>query len=227
MYVVIAGAGIVGGELTRHLLENKHDVVVVDHDKESCDKLYAETGAVVVNGSAARFETLREAGAEKADVMVAATATDADNLVCAILAKSLGVPRIIARMRDPAYESAFKLAGVDTLVRVTDLMVNQMVTEIEQPDVRSITAIGGGKANIFSVVVGAESRAAGKSVKDVAAGAEFPQECVLIAVFNPEKEEFAIPRGNRIINAGDEIFLIASAEDVKKAADLLSGRGRR
>jgi trk system potassium uptake protein TrkA len=226
MYIIIAGAGIVGGELTRRLLENKHDVVVVDRDRELCDKLYAETGAVVVYGSAARIETLREAGVEKADVLIAATAGDGDNLVCALLGKSLGVPRIIARVRDPAYENAFKLAGVNSLVRVTDLMVNQMVIEVEQPELRSVAAIGGGRANIFSVVVPPGAPVAGKSVKDVTAGPEFPDECVFVAAYNAEKEEFAIPRGNRVISAGDEVFLIANAEDVKTASDLLTGRGR-
>ncbi len=222
MYVVIAGAGIVGGELTRRLLESRHDVVVIDHNKASCDQLYAETGAVVVNGSASRIEILREAGIEKADVLVAATATDADNLVCAILGKSLGVTQVIARMRDPAYESAFKLAGVKSLVRVTDLMVNQMVTEIEQPDVRSITAIGGGRANIFSVTVAEGAPGAGRSVADVAASSDFPSECVFVAVYGGDGKEFAIPRGNRIVNAGDQIYLIAEAEDIKKAAEFLS-----
>jgi len=226
MYVVIAGAGIVGGELARRLLESRHDVVVVEHDKASCDQLYAETGAVVVNGSASRIETLREAGIDKADVLVAATATDANNLVCAILGRSLGVPQIIARMRDPAYESAFRLAGVSSLVRVTDLMVNQMVTEIEQPDVRSITAIGGGRANIFSVTVAEGAPGAGKSVAAVAASPDFPDECVFVAVYGSGGEEFAIPRGNRIINVGDEIYLIAEAEDIKKAAEFLSKKLR-
>jgi trk system potassium uptake protein TrkA len=225
MYVVIAGAGIVGSELVRRLLENKHDVVVVDPDRAICDKLYAQTGAVVVNGSVARIENLREAGIDKADVLVAATAVDADNLICAIVSKSLGVPRIIVRVRDPAYESAFKLAGADALVRVTDLMVNQMVMEVEQPELRSVSAIGGGRANIFAVKVPRGAVVAGKSVADVAADQRFPDQCVLVAVYNPAKGEFAIPRGNRVIGEEDEIFLIAGAGDVKQAADFLTDRG--
>jgi trk system potassium uptake protein TrkA len=224
MYVVIAGAGIVGGELTRRLLENRHDVVVIDQDKESCDKLYAGTGAVVINGSAARIEILREAGIDKADVLVAATATDADNLVCALLGRSLGVPRIIARMRDTAYEKAFQLAGVESLVRVTDLMVNHMVMDVEQPELRSVTAIGGGRADIFSVKIPPGAGVAGKSVRDLTASPDFPAECVFVAVYNAAKGEFSIPRGNQVISEGDEIFVIASAEDVKRAADFLSRR---
>ena len=106
MYIVITGGGMVGGGLVRMLLDNKHDVVLIEKNKETCDKLYAETGVVAINGSATSIEALNEAGINKADVLVAATGQDADNLACAILAKSFEVPQIIVRMRDPAYKNA-------------------------------------------------------------------------------------------------------------------------
>jgi len=224
MYVVIGGAGMVGGELARKLLGKKHDVVVIDQDKEVCDKLYSETGAIAINGSSARIETLNDAGVKKADVVVAATGNDADNLACAVLAKSLGVPRIIVRMRNPAYENAYKLAGVDSVLHVTDLMVNQMMMEVEQPKVRRITTIGSGKADIFKVVVPQGAATAGKSVKAIVESPKFPSQCVFIAAYNPETEEFSIPRGRRVINEGDELFLISTAGDIKQAVDLLTAK---
>jgi trk system potassium uptake protein TrkA len=144
---------MVGGELVRSLLDNKHDVVLVEQHKETCDRLYAETGVVAIHGCATSIEALKEAGISKADVVVAATGGDADNLACALLAKSFEVPRVIARMRDPAYKNAYVVAGVNSIVRVTDLMVNQMMVDIENPTLRRITTIGGGKADIFMVNV--------------------------------------------------------------------------
>ena len=224
MYIVIAGAGMVGGELARSLVENRHDVVVIDQDKEVCDKLYAETGVVAVQGSAARIEVLNEAGAQKADVMVAAMPNDAENLTCAILAKSLGVPRIIVRMRSPAYEDAYRLAGVTSIVRVLDLMINQMMIEVEQPEIRTIMTIGGGKADVFATVVPQGAKVAGSRVEDIAKDPKFPDQCVFIAVYNSETDEFALPRGDRVICEGDEVFLISSAEDIKWAADFMTAR---
>ena len=90
MYVVIAGIGLVGGELARRLVENKHDVVVIDKDKEICDRIYAETGVVAIHGNVSQVETLSEANVHKADFLAATTGSDADNLACAILAKSFG-----------------------------------------------------------------------------------------------------------------------------------------
>jgi trk system potassium uptake protein TrkA len=224
MYIIVGGGGMVGGGLARRLLENKHDVVLIDDRKEICDKLYSETGVVAIHGSVTRIEMLLEAGAAKADIVVAATAHDAENLAFAILAKSLDVPRTIVRMRDPAYENAYKVAGVDSIVRVTDLMVNQMMIDIENPQVRRITTIGGGRANIFLVVVPDGAKVSGMSVKDIAASSDFPSQCDFIAAYNPEKEAFAIPRGDQIINEGDELFMITTAGHIDKAVDFLTAK---
>jgi len=226
MYVVVAGGGMVGGGLVRSLLDNKHDVVLIEQHKELCDKLYAETGVVAITGSATSIQALNEAGIRKADVVVAATGSDADNLACAILAKSFDVPRIIVRMRDPAYKNAYIVAGVSSIIRVTDLMVSQMMMDIENPEVRRITTIGGGKADIFIVDVPDEAKVAGKSVKDIVDSRHFPNECTFIAVYDQKTEEFSIPRGKQIINEGNELFLISAAEDIKKAVDFLTAKKR-
>jgi trk system potassium uptake protein TrkA len=222
MYIIVAGGGMVGGELVRRLVENKHDVVVIEQDKEVCNKLYSETGAIAINGNAARAEILKEAGVDKADVVVAATGNDADNLACAILAKSFGVPQIIIRMRNPDYENAYKLVGVTSIVHVTDLMVNQMIVEIEKPKVRRVMTIGGGKAHIYSVIIPQGAKIAGEKVEDIARNPKFPPQCVFIAMYNHETNELSIPRGQQVIDEGDELFLISTAEDIKKVADFLT-----
>ena len=226
MYIIIAGAGIVGGELTRILAEKKHDLVIIDTDKEVCDHLYSEAGVIAINGNGASIEALHEAGARKADAVIATMRADVDNLTCAILAKSLGVPQIIVRMRDPAYKNAYRVAGVNSIVRVTDLMVSQIIMDIENPTVRRITTIGGGKANIFMIIVPEHAKVAGRSVEDIVGSRHFPSQCVFIAVYNQQTEEFSIPRGKQVINEGDELFLISTAEDIKKAVDLLTAKSK-
>jgi trk system potassium uptake protein TrkA len=224
MYIIVAGGGMVGGGLVRSLLEHKHDVVLIEREKEICDRLYAETGVIAINGGATRIEILREAKIEKADVFVGATGDDADNLAAAILAKSFDVSQIVVRMRNPAYENAYRVAGVNTVVRVTDLMVNQMMMEIEKPQVQRITSIGSGRADIFRVVVPENATVAGRSVQEIAQSQNFPAQCTFIAVYNKDTDEFLIPRGKQIINAADELFLISTAENIKAAADFLTAR---
>jgi trk system potassium uptake protein TrkA len=223
MYIVIAGIGLVGGELARRLMENKHDVVVVDANKEACEKLYAEAGVIAITGDVARIEALKDAGIEKADVFVAATGSDTANLAGAILAKSLGVPEIIVRMRNPAYESAYKLVGATSITRVTDMMVNQMIIEVEKPEVRRVMSIGGGKADIYSVIIPKGARVAGRTVESIAKNPKFPSTCVFIAVYNRETKELSIPRGPQIIHEKDEILLISPADDISEVTDFLFG----
>lgn len=223
MYIVIAGIGMVGGELTRKLVENKHDVVAIDRDKEICDQIYAEAGVVAIGGDIARIEVLKQAGIEKADVFVAATGSDTANLAGSILAKSFGVPEIIVRMRDPAYENAYKLAGVTSITRVTDLMVNQMIVGIEKPRVRKVLTVGGGKADIYSVIIPKGAKVAGQTVESIARSPHFPPQCVFIAVYDRDTKELSIPRGKQVINETDELLLISPAEDIKQVTDFLFG----
>jgi trk system potassium uptake protein TrkA len=213
---------MVGGRLVRRLLEKKHDVVMIDTDRDVCNKLYADTGVIAITGKATKIDVLKEANTERADVVVVATPIDADNLACAILAKSLGVPRVIVRMRDPDYENAYRVAGVNKIVRVTDLMVNQMLMEIENPKVRRISTIGGGRANIFMVMVPKGGVVAGLTIRQIAENKAFPEQCVFIAVYAEEKGEFTIPRGEQVINEGDELFLISTAENIRKVGDFLT-----
>jgi trk system potassium uptake protein TrkA len=223
MYIIIGGVGQVGMELARRLAENKHDIVIIDADERVCDKVYAELGVVAINGNIARIETLVEANIEKADCVVTSTGSDTDNLACVILAKSFGVPQVIARMRNPSYENAYKLAGVTSVVRVTDLLVNLMIVEIEKPKVRRVLTIGGGKADIYSLVVPEGARVAGQTVQEIARSPAFPPDSIFVAVFNREKDEVSIPRGQQVIHEGDELLMISPADQIKNVTDFLFG----
>jgi len=224
MYIIIGGGGMVGGQLAQWLMQNKHDVVVVDDHASVCDKVYAQTGVVAVNGSISRADILVEAGIKKADIIVAATASDADNLACAILAKSFDVPKIIVRMRDPDYENAYRLAGASKIVHATDMMVNHLIMDIENPEVRREASIGNGRADVFMVEIPEGSRVVGKTVKEIAQSKNFPSQCVFMAVHNQNKNLFSIPHGDYVIDAGDEIFLVSTAESIRKAVNFLTGR---
>jgi trk system potassium uptake protein TrkA len=101
-------------------------------------------------------------------------------------------------------------------------MVNQMMAEIENPEVRRITTIGGGRADIFVVIIPKGAKVAGKSVEDITSSGQFPSQCVFVASYNQEREEFSIPRGKQVVNEGDELFLISTAENIKKITAFLT-----
>jgi|AntAceMinimDraft_14_1070370.scaffolds.fasta_scaffold31941_2 trk system potassium uptake protein TrkA len=222
MYIIIAGAGLIGRETTIMLTGNKHDVVVIDFDREVCDKIHADTGAMAVNGSATDIRVLIEAGAGKADVVIAVMNNDADNISCALLSKSLGVPRVIARLMDPRYEQAYKLAGVTSVVRMADLLLNQIIMEVEQPRVRKIMVLGGGKAQIYAVKIPDKARSIGMAIREITREKRFPQECVFTGVYREEEGEFIFPRGDYIIRGGDTVSLVSTTRYIKPATDFLT-----
>ena len=122
MRVVVAGAGVLGYQVLTMLVANKHDVVVIDKDRETCELVYAETGAVIIHGSATDIKILEKAGVNKSDAIACLLRNDADNISTAILAKSLGVPSIIVVLRKPDYEEAYRTVGVSKIISLTDLL---------------------------------------------------------------------------------------------------------
>ncbi|MFP4588914.1 MAG: potassium channel family protein [Candidatus Bipolaricaulota bacterium] len=225
MYVLIAGAGLVGRGLAKRLVNNKHDVVVVDIDEEVCNKVYQEYGAVSVNGDATDVEVLEEAGLHRADVAVGTMRRDGDNLSFSLLANNLEVERIFARMRNVKYEEAYRAAGVTDVINIVDLYLEQFTMEIEQPKLQRVATLGGGEASIVIVSISEESKGAGKTIASITQDQEFPKQCVIAGIYR--EDEFIIPRGDRTIEIGDRVFLAAATPDIKEAARYLGVREQK
>jgi trk system potassium uptake protein TrkA len=226
MYIVIAGAGLVGMALAEKLMQSKHDVVIIDIKREVCEEAYRKLGAMTIEGSASSIDTLEEAGIRKADVAVGLMRLDADNLAFAVLAKSANVPRIITRMRDPRFEPSFQTIGVTKLVNIVDLYVGQLALEIEEPTIQRVATIGGGRAAIAIFQLPEGSEVAGKTIAEVAGLKGFPEDLVFAGIYREEEQEFIIPRGNRKLLAGDRLFLAADTEDLRRAAKFMGVKGK-
>ncbi len=224
MYIVIGGGGMVGSGLAKRLVANRHDVVVVERDKALCEATSAATGALLINGNATSIDILEEARMTKAEVAVAAMPRDADNLAFTLLAKKFEVPRVIARMRDPRYEDAYKMAGVTKTINICDLFVSDLVLEIERPAVRQVATFGRGRASIVVVRVPEGAFVDGKSVQEIVQYRDFPKECVVAGIFREATEEFVFPRGGIELRAGDQVFLTATTETIRQAADFLQNK---
>ncbi len=221
MYVVIAGGGVLGQSLASKLIEHRHDVVVVEREQSACEALAARLGALVIHGDATDIDALEEAGLRRAEAAVAATPDDGANLAFCTLAKNFSVPRLFARMRNPRYEEAYRIVGVERCVNMSQLWVNQLVLEIEQPTLRQVATFGRGKASIVVAVVPERALVDGMTVKDIAQDKRFPRECVIAGIFRPETEDFVFPRGDIAVSAGDRVFLAADTDTVGRAVGFL------
>ncbi|HHH75498.1 MAG TPA: TrkA family potassium uptake protein [Phycisphaerae bacterium] len=226
MYMIIAGAGLVGSALARRLIDMGHDVVVIEMDKVVCEQLAAQTGAMVFQGSATDISVLEQAGAMKADVAVGTMQRDADNLAFSLLAKSYKIPRVIARLRDQRYEAAYKQAGVNTTIHIADVFVNQLILEIEDPHLQRVATFGGGRASIVVDTIPEGSAAHSLTVSQVATAESFPDKCIITGIYRPDTEEFLIPRGSAELLVGDRVFLVAEQPDLRKASKYLHKKSK-
>mgnify|MGYP006298030171 FL=1 len=220
MYIIIAGGGIAGRNLTKSLVQ-KHDVIVIEKDQAVAEKIYSRYGAVTVLGSATRIDILKEAGIEKCDVAIAVMRDDADNLSFSLLAKNFGVEKILVRMREPEYENAYEMAGATNIAATMELIVDRFITDIEEPDVRKVASLGDGKAEVSILTIPAESRISGMKISEIVSQDKFPENCVIAGIFDKAQDRYIVPRGNREIFAGNQVFLVASKDDMKRAADFL------
>jgi len=222
VYIIIAGGGVSGRMLAENLQERKHDVIVIEKDKELCEKIYAELGVVSVHGSSLDINVLKEAGIEKADIAIGTMYEDESNLTFAILAKSFNVPKIMVRMRRPEYEMVFEKAGATSISNVTDLFIRHIMMEIENPNVRIITPLERGKAELIMVRVPQNSALAGQMINDIVKNYNFPNDSVFAGILNEKSETITIPRGNHVINEGDKVFIVCQRDSFADISDILT-----
>jgi trk system potassium uptake protein TrkA len=220
MYIIIAGGGIAGRNLTKNLVQ-KHDVIVIEKEQSVAEKIYSRYGAVTVLGSATRIDILKEAGIEKCDIAIAVMRDDADNLSFSLLAKNFGVKKILVRMREPEYENAYQMAGATNIAATMELIVDRFITDIEEPDVRKVASLGDGKAEVSILTIPPESPISGMKISEIVSQKNFPENCVIAGIFDKAQDRYIVPRGNREIFAGNQVFLVASKDDMERAADFL------
>jgi len=224
MRILIAGAGVTGRRLAGQLAQGRHDVTVVDLNRDLCEVASAQLGVAAICGNATDVAVLEEADIGHADVAVALMRESADNLAFALLARSAGTARIIARMTNPKYRAAFELAGVTTIVDVAGLYLDQMALEIEHPQVQQVASIAAGQGLIVFITVEEGSFAAGRTLDEIRSDRRFPVGCVVSGLHRGESEKLLFPTGRDRILGGDRLLLVGSIEGLTRAADLMGSR---
>lgn len=146
MYIVVVGAGKVGYHLTKSLLAEGQEVLVIEKERLKVDRITRELGATAIQGDGAEVATLELAGLERADVVAAVTGHDEDNLIVAQVAKGkFDVPRTVARVNNPRNEFIFAELGIDATVSATQVILSVIQQVIpHHPFVHLLTLREGG-----------------------------------------------------------------------------------
>jgi len=217
MYVVIVGGGQTGSRLAKRLADRGNNVVVVEKDEKRAHELAAELDVLVIADNGADIDVLKDAGVDKADVLVALTQADEVNLMACELAKKMGVSRVISRVNDEKHVKMFEELGVDVAIGIISAAVMLFEKAVSGPGVSGLLGIGGGKGEVVEVTVKANSKAVGKKIKDI----RIPKGVTLAMI--TRGDELIPPRGETEIWAGDLVTVVGKSGDVLKVTRFMRG----
>jgi trk system potassium uptake protein TrkA len=205
MYIIIVGGGKVGYYLAKILLNEQHEILVIEKDKRKGEAISVELGGAVQRGDGTDSLSMEEAGMSRADLVVAVTGDDEDNLmICQMAKKKFGVKRTIARINNPKNEHIFKLLGIDNTVSVTDLILAQIEREIPAQSLVHLLTLREAGVSFVEAKVPDDSPAIGKPLRDL----RIPDDCVIPLVIRNGKG--IVPHGETVLAPGDEVVAVTT-----------------
>ncbi len=221
MKVLIAGGDPTGAQLASRLLEQKHEVCLVEHRREVLAQLHLELPTEVIHAdSATDLQVLESAGVRDTDVLVACTSNDTDNLVLCYLAHTLyHVPYTVGRINNPRHAWLFdQRMHVNVALNQSTILAHLIGEEMSSGDMMTLLKLRKGLYSLVEEKVHPESVAAGKAVRDLG----LPAECVLCAVLR--KDQLIVPRGDLVLQPFDEVLAVVHASQVATLAEILGKR---
>ncbi|OGC94991.1 MAG: hypothetical protein A2142_00650, partial [candidate division Zixibacteria bacterium RBG_16_48_11] len=206
MYVVVVGGGQVGVNLTKLLLAEGKEVLLVEKDPKRYAQLADEFGENVILGDGTELGTLMDTGANRADVLIAATGADQDNLIICQTAKILYlIPKTIARVNDPRNEELFQTLGVDATVSSTRIIGSLIEEKIDPGMAIPLMALKG-EVEIFQTELESDSPLLQKKLSKL----KLPEDVIIFAAIRGN--EVIIPKGDTIFEEGDKLMVLAKKE---------------
>jgi trk system potassium uptake protein len=221
MYVVIVGAGKVGSNLARELIDRDHEVTLIESDRRRYLSIEEKFEHAVQYGDATELWVLERAGIQRADLVIAVTGDDEDNmLVCQVAKEKYLCERIIARVNNPRNLDHFKLLGIQPVVSATDLILRLIEHEVPRYGLVHLLALEEERLEIIEMEVAEGCPAAGRSVADVA----LPAGSLIISVLR-DGSGF-VPNADTVIQPGDEVLLVLDPGLEDSITSYFTGNGK-
>ena len=217
MRVAISGAGNVGKSIAAELLENGHEVLLIDKDPHAISVESVPTAEWLL-ADACEIASLEEAGLHRCNVVIAASGDDKVNLVVSLLAKTeYGVPRTVARVNHPKNEWMFNESwGVDVAVSTPRLMSALVEEAVSVGDLVRLLRFSQGDANLVELTLPGDAALVGTRVGDVA----WPSDTALVTIIREGR--VLVPGKDDPLEAGDELLFVAAPDREQQLEDLLS-----
>lgn len=207
MYIIVVGGGKVGYYLTKTLVNEGYEVFLIEKNAIKCNTYAERFGAVVMQGDGAEAAVLAAAGAARADVVIAVTGDDEDNLVISQMAKEkFKVGRTIARVNNPKNEELFRRLGIDVTVSQTNVILSIIEQQIPDRPFVHLLALRHADLAIVEAKVSTTSSVVNQPIER----ATIPPGINLTAIMRDG--ELIIPTGQTVIKPGDEIIAVTNRE---------------
>jgi len=219
MYIIVVGGGDAGYYIARTLLNNGHEVLIIESNTQRCNIISENLGNIVIRGDGCEAATLDEVGTNRADVLIAITGDDEDNMVaCQVAKHKFNVPRTIARLKNPKHETLFRKLGVDVTVSSTNLVLANIKRELPDNPLCSLLAIKGGSLEVVDVKIPVDSPVSGKLLSEL----DLPEESIICLIVS-KGGGTQIPKPTSVLAAEDEIVAITTPENETTLFNALTG----
>jgi len=220
MRALIVGGGTTVYFLCRDFASKGHEVVVVNRDERECVRLARQLPATVVCGDGSDASVLGDAGARSADVVLALTPNDQDNLViCQLASLQFGVPRTLALANDPDNVAVLHKLGVPAF-SMTDVVSTIIEQRATTDQITNLLPVGEGRVIVTEVRLDDASPALGRSLEDVA----LPANALVAAIMRDD--DVIVPHGSSCLNSGDRLLLVTQPDNHAAVLRALTGERR-
>jgi trk system potassium uptake protein TrkA len=219
MYIIVVGGGRVGYYLTKALLEEGHEVLLIEKNNTICENIVAEMGCVCIRGDGCETSTLAEVGTGRADMLIAVTGDDEDNLVaCQVAKHKFNVPHTVARVRNPKNETIFKTIGIDVTVSSTNIILEHIKGEVPTHPLTHLLSIRDKGLEIVEIKIPSDAPTIGKPMKELS----LPPKSTLSLIIRKQRKPL-VPKANTILEAGDQIIAVTTPESEEALRTALRG----
>ncbi|WP_247000676.1 potassium channel family protein [Halosolutus gelatinilyticus] len=201
-YLIIVGAGDIGGPLIDIATRSGAEVVVVERNPAKANYVADEYDCLILNADATIKNTLEDAGADRADAIITTTDKDATNIMVCLLAKQFDVPSIVSVVHDPEHMALYKQIDVNLMENPQQLIAEHLFRAVDLPSIVDYLRIGK-EAEVFEIVVDEGAPIANRTIDEAAREGIIPSDVLIVAIEREGDDRPITPRGNVTIHPGD------------------------
>lgn len=219
MYLIIVGAGDIGGSLIEIATAGGNDVVVIERDDERAERASQNYDCLVINDDATSKDTLEDAGADRADALISTTDQDATNVMVCLLAQELEVPDVVSVVHNPEHMNLFREIGVNAMQNPQRLIAEYLYRAVKRPSIVDFMRISE-DAEVFEITVAPNAPITGMTLREADEEGLLKSDTLVVAIERNGEIPPITPRGDTKIETGDLLTVYSSRGATPELTDI-------